>query len=98
MNIYKLKYQDKKTAIADLLAKQVYIETEEGMNYNQGVHAVVEIGKIVLENATYDENGNELTQPTFIDGYHYDVMCENKLDFNDNEIIVNTPRHFFSGY
>ena len=30
MNIAKLQYKDKETAIADLLAKKVYIKTEEG--------------------------------------------------------------------
>jgi hypothetical protein len=29
MNIYKLKYTDKETAIADLLAKKVYVESRK---------------------------------------------------------------------
>jgi len=95
MNIYKLNYTDKETAIADLIAKEVY--TEE-LNYGQGVHAVVEIGKIVLTNGTYDENFIELTVPVFADGYHYDIMCEQEIDFGINEVVVNNPKHTFSGY
>jgi hypothetical protein len=29
MEIYKLQYKDKETALKDLIAKKVYIETEE---------------------------------------------------------------------
>jgi hypothetical protein len=95
MNIYKLNYTDKETAIADLLAKGVY---NEDLSYGQGIQAVVEIGKIVLTNGTYDENFVELTAPIFADGYAYDIMCEQEIDFGINELIVNNPKHSFSGY
>lgn len=97
MNIYKLKYTDKETAVADLLAKKVYIETEEGLSYGSGIQAVVEIGKIVLEYGTYDEDGEELTAPVFVEGYHYDIMSEQEIVFK-NEIVVNNPKHTFAGY
>ena len=97
MDIYKLKYTDKETAIADLLAKEVYIETEDGLSYGQGIHAIVEIGLIVLENGVYDEDGNEITAPIYADGYHYDVMSENEIKF-ENAIEVNNPKHTFAGY
>jgi hypothetical protein len=97
MNVYKLKYIDKETAIADLKAKGVYVETEEGLSYGQGVHAIVEIGKIILTNGTYDEEGNVITEPTYADGYHYDIMCEQEIAF-DNAIEPNNPKHQFAGY
>jgi hypothetical protein len=101
MKIYKLKYTDKETAIADLLAKQVYVEVENLNNeitlaYGQGIHAIVEIGLIVLENGSYDSEFNEITAPILADGYHYDVMSENKIDFGSNEIQVKTPKHIFA--
>lgn len=96
MNIYKLQYKDKETAMADLLVKKVYIETEEGLSYGSGIQAIVEIGKIVLENGTYDEDGEELTAPVYAEGYHYDVMSEQKIVFK-NEIVVNNPKHTFAG-
>lgn len=97
MNIYKLQYKDKETAMADLLAKKVYIETEEGLSYGSGIQAIVEIGKIVLQDGVYDEDGEELTAPVYADGYHYDVMSEQEIKFK-NEIVVNNPKHTFAGY
>ena len=91
MNIYKLKYTDKETAVADLLAKGVYVETEEGLSYGSGIQAVVEIGIICLNQPT------EETPPIFADGYHYDIMSEQEIVFK-NEIVVNNPKHTFAGY
>jgi len=86
MNIYKLKYSDKETALADLKAKGLYIEVQESLVYGQGVHAIVELGLILLD------------ETTFADGYHYDIMCEQDVDFGENSIIVNNPKHGFLGY
>lgn len=103
MNIAKLKYENKETAIADLLAKGVYIETENldkeiTLAYGQGIQAVVEIGLIVLENGTYDEEGNVITEPIYADGYHYDVMSIDKIDFGSAEIFPKNCCHSFAGY
>ena len=92
MNIVKLKYSDKETAMADLLAKGVYVETEEGLSYGSGIQAVVEIGIICLNQPT------EEIPPIFADGYHYDIMCEQEIDFGINQVIVNNPKHTFAGY
>ena len=97
MNIYKLQYPNKETAIADLIAKRVYIETEEGLSYGQGIQAVVEIGTIILTDGTYDEEGNIITEPIFAEGYHFDIMCEQEIAF-DNVIAPNNPKHQFAGY
>jgi len=91
MNIYKLKYNDKETAIADFIAKDL-IDTDN--NYKEGIQAIVEIGLIVLTEGTYDE----ITAPIFADGYHYDVMSIEDIDFGSNEIVVNNPKHNFAGY
>lgn len=102
MFIYKLKYSNKETAIADLLAKKVYVEVENldkeiTLQYGQGIQAIVEIGLIVLENGTYDEEFNEITAPVYADGYHFDVMSEKEIKF-ENAIDVNNPKHTFAGY
>jgi hypothetical protein len=101
MYISKLKYKDKETAIADLLEKKVYVEVEnldkeKSLAYGQGIQAIVDIGLIVLENGTYDEKFNVITEPIYADGYHFDVMSENKIDFGSNEIQVKTPKHIFA--
>ena len=80
--IYKLKYTDKAEAIADLTAKGIL--TDEG--YGIGVHAVVELGIIAL-----DENTNA-------DGYHFDVMADNVYDFGVNLIEPRNPKHAFAGH
>lgn len=102
MYISKLKYTDKETAIADLLAKKVYVEVENlnkeiTLQYGQDIQAIVEIGLIVLENGTYDEEFNEITAPVYADGYHFDVMSEKEIKFK-NAIDVNNPKHTFAGY
>jgi hypothetical protein len=52
MNIYKLKYTDKETALADFIAKDL-IDLEK--NYKNGIQAIVEIGLIeAVEGYHYD--------------------------------------------
>lgn len=97
MEIYKLNYTDKETAIANLLAKEVYVETKEGLVYGQGIQAVVEIGKIIEIPGTYDEQGNVITEPIYYDGYAYDVMCEQEIVF-ESEIFPVDCKHSFMGY
>ena len=98
IRIYKLKYSDKETATADLISKGVYQEIEGELFYGNGIEAVVEIGKVIDQEATYDEQGNILTEPTYVDGYHFDIMIEKEVDFGANEIITKNPRHTFAGY
>jgi len=97
MNIVKLKYPNKETAIADLKAKGVY---NEDLSFGNGIHAIVEIGKVILTDGTYDEQGNVITEPIYADGYHYDIMSEQVIDFGVADItsLVNFPKHNFAGY
>ena len=97
MRIYKLKYTDKETAIADLIAKGVYQEIEGEMLYADGIDSVVEVGLIIDQEATFDEQGNLLTEPTYREGYHFDIMTEIEIDFGENEIFPNNPKHTFAG-
>lgn len=96
MKISKLKYIDKETAISDLLDKGVYvaqtIDEEEFLSFGEGIQAIVQIGKICLNEPT------EEIKPIFADGYHYDVMSEQEIDFGSNEIVVNNPKHSFWGH
>ncbi len=98
MRIYKLKYTDKETAIADLISKGVYQEIEGELSYSEGIHAVVEIGLIIDKEATFDEQGNLLTEQTYRDGYNFDIMTDNEIDFGENEIFSNSPKHTFAGF
>jgi len=97
MNIYKLKYTTKATAMKDLLKKGVYVETDKGLAYGQGIHAVVEIGQIMLTPPVI-EDMQVITEATYLDGHHYDVMSEQSISFGKAEIEVNNPKHEFAGY
>ena len=96
MKISKLKYADRETAIADLLERNVYVkqtfDEEETLCYGEGIQAIVEIGKICLGMEV-----DEIT-PIFADGYHYDIMSEQEIDFGSYEILVNNPKHKFLGH
>ena len=97
MNIYKLKYKNKETAMKDLLKKGVYVETDKGLTYGTGIHAVVEIGQIVLTPAVI-EDMQVITDATYLDGHHFDVMSEQSISFGIYAIEVNNPKHEFAGY
>lgn len=103
MEIYKLNYTDKETAIADLLAKGVYNEitdlnNEPQLVYANGTQAVVDIGKIVKTEGTYDEQGNVIVEPIYFDGVFYDVMSTEVIAFGVNEIFPVDCKHSFAGY
>jgi hypothetical protein len=97
--IYKLIYTDHDSAVADLLAKGVLINTtdlngNEINTYAQSTHAVVYIGKIVDTPAVV-EDMEVITPATFLEGYHVDVMTDLEIEF-DNAITPNNPKHLFA--
>lgn len=97
IRVYKLKYPDRETALSDLITKGVYQEIEGELSYSEGIHAVVEIGLIIDKEATFDEQGNLLTEQTYRDGYNFDIMSEKEIDFGESEIFTNNPKHTFAG-
>ena len=66
--------------------------------YGGIVIAGVEVGLIINEEATFDEQGNMLTEPTYREGYHFDIMSEIEIDFGVNEIFPDSPKHTFAGF
>jgi hypothetical protein len=89
MYIYKLRYNDRATAITDLIAKGV-IDTNE--NNTSITQAVVELGVIVLD------YGNETTEPSYADGYHYDIMVTTEIDFGTARVTPTNVKHAFLGF
>ena len=86
--IYKLKYNNRAEAITDLIAKGVIDLNEKNTANTQ---AVVEIGLIV------DAPGTETTAPTYILGYHFDIMVNYNIDFGTNRVTPTTCVHSFFG-
>jgi hypothetical protein len=99
--IYKLSYTDKATAVADLKAKGILVEStfqeETFLVYGEGVAAVVEIGLIMLEPPVMD-GMTVVTEPIYADGYHYDVMSTEVYDFGANLVEPKNPKHAFAGH
>lgn len=94
MIIYKLKYTDRATAINDLIAKGV-IDADE--NNTSITHAVVEVGLIVDTPAVIVDN-EIVTPATYIDGYHFDIMVNNAIDFGTARMTPTTSVHSFLGF
>ena len=90
--IYQLKFNTKDQAIEEL--KKAEVLDKEG-DYTEITHAVVHIGKIVDIEGTYDDEGNELTPPKFVEGYHVDVMTKVDIDFGSHAVTPSNPRHKF---
>ena len=103
MFIYKLKYNNSTEAITDLIAKGVLVEITDLNNVTSVVNsnitqAVVELGIIVLTSGTYDEDFNEITAPTYADGYHFDIMVTTEIDFGTARVTPNNVKHAFLGF
>jgi hypothetical protein len=97
--IAKLIYTDHDSAITDLLAKGVLINTtdlngNEINTYAPSTHAVVYIGKIVDTPAVV-EDMKVIKEATYLKGYHVDVMTDLDIKF-DNDIKPNNPKHLFA--
>lgn len=90
MNIYKLTFTDKAEALVVLQEKGVLVPFEDEFIYGEGVHAVVELGIICLD--------TNVEPPVYADGYHYDVMAEQVIDFGIHLIEPKNPKHAFAGY
>jgi hypothetical protein len=99
--IYKLTYENKEQATADLYAKGILTEVEfngeKHEAYGEGVQAVVEIGLIMITPPVMD-GMVIVTPPVYADGYHYDVMSENTYDFGTNLVEPKNPKHTFAGH
>ena len=99
--IYKLTYENKEQALADLKAKGILVEVEfngeKHEAYGQGVQAVVELGLIMVTPPVM-EGMDIVTPPVYADGYHYDVMSENTYDFCANLVEPKNPKHALAGH
>lgn len=96
MNIYKLIYQSKQEAIDHLLDLEVLIvDEDQNIQYSSNTKAVVHLGQLVDQPGEYDEEGNIITPPVYLQGYHVDVMTVDPVNFGDHEIQVNNPKHTF---
>jgi len=101
INIFKLTYENKEQATADLYAKGILTEVEfngeKHEAYGEGVQAVVEIGLIMITPPVMD-GMTIVTPPVYAEGYHYDVMSEKTYEFGVNLVEPKNPKHAFAGH
>lgn len=96
IRISKYEFLDKEQAKTKI--KSLGTATDEnGNEYPTHKHTIVQLGNIVLQQGTYDENGNELTAPVLSDKWHVDVLFKDlddhpygwksyAIDANDNGV------------
>jgi hypothetical protein len=69
------KYEFDSKEQAETKIKGLGTATDENSNeYPTHKHTIVQLGYIVLQQGTYDEDGNELTAPVLSDKWHVDVL------------------------
>lgn len=94
MNIYRIKYATEETLKNALQVRGILDENNEPTDRTI---AIVYVGKLIDTPATLDEEGNILTEATYVEGYHCDLLLKDEEDFGDKLITPNTPHHTFYG-
>jgi hypothetical protein len=51
-------------------------------------HIIVHLGNIVLQEGTYDADGNEITAPVVSDNHHVDVLWDGVADPSWNNQLI----------
>ena len=88
------KYAFDSKAQADSKIEALGVATDEdGNNYPTHKHSIVHLGHIVLEQGTYDEEGNEITPPVLSDKYHIDACwhLNDSTDEDGNPVYADHP-------
>jgi hypothetical protein len=73
IKIAKYEFLDKEQAESKIKSLGT-AQDENGNEYPTHKHTIVELGNIVLEQGSYDENGNEIVAPVLSDKWHVDAL------------------------
>lgn len=100
MNIAKYKFNSKEQFNAKF--EGLHTQNEDGELIPDFKFAVVELGHIVLAAATFDEDGEELTEVVISEYYHVDAMFHGQEDHpygwkSYNENLEGEGMHGFAG-
>ncbi len=104
MNIYKTVFDTEEQGKEVLIEKGVWEEvTDENdvtsMQYINGTKSVVVIGRIVDTPADIDEDGGVVSAAIYFDGWAFDILTEDTIDFGDFEVSPDEDAvHSFFGY
>ena len=100
MKLYKLSFTDK--AQWDNVKTSILLADEDGNipngTYTNNGMTVVEVGHVPIP-ATYNEEGNELTEATFNEDFSVDILTEKTLDLGQYIVKCHPEKwhHGFSG-
>ena len=99
MRIYKTVFPTEQEGKDYLFSIGVLVEDDGVIRFSENTASVVNIGKVVKIPATYDADGNELTPPIYYDGWAYDIMSSDTLDFGTYEVFpADESAHSFLGW
>lgn len=92
MKLAKYQFASKEQADSKIEALGVATD-EDGNIYPTHKHSIVHLGHIVLEQGTYDEEGNEITPPVLSSDYHIDVCWDlsDSFDEDGNPVYADHP-------
>lgn len=83
------KYEFGSKGAASTKINALGIDEEGNPTHN---HAIVRLGNLVLQEGTYDEEGNEVTPPVMSDTYHVDVLWDGEPSEDwDNQLVWCPP-------
>ena len=89
------KYEFDSQAQAESKIAALGVATDEdGNTYPTHKHSIVKLGNIVLEQGTYDEDGNEITPPVLSEKYHIDVLWNLSDTYDDEGNVVYADHPF----
>ena len=96
----KYEFESKEVALEKIVALGVATD-EEGNDYPTHRHAIVHLGNLVKTEATYDEEGEELTAAVLSTKHAVDVLwnglSEHPEGWEDSAIVTANPKHSFLG-
>jgi hypothetical protein len=85
IRIAKYEFLDKEQAKTKIKALGTATD-ENGNEHPTHKHTIVQLGYIVLQQGTYDENGNELTAPVLSNKWHVDVLWKDLEEDADGKV------------
>lgn len=92
--IARLRYTDKEQAIQHLISLGVI---NEDLTLTDITHSVVWLGVLIDSYGEYDEDGEVITPPTYLEGYHLDIMTKEFIDIQEHLVNPSVPKHFYYG-
>ena len=89
MKISKYEFDDEASALSKIAALP-HSTDEDGNSHPSHKHTIVKLGHIVLEQAEYDEDGEETKAPVLSDKYSVDVLWnEPEITTVDVEAVLD---------